>query len=191
MLYAHCPRFLVGSWCLVAWLPGGTGLPPVPWPTSSTVGAIMKAEFWPKTKKTPRIEFNVCWYWDNMKLRLITTSAFAEVRFRHDGPCVSSLGLWTGKRNSSSGEHIHIFPRMLAFVSGAEKSHHVNKLHSGPNVTQQTAYQYQTMFCLPISLAKYKNILWRHPGTHLYTYRWVAPSCLWLHENENLHQKAM
>ena len=101
--------------CLVA-----TGLPPAPWPTSSTVGAIRKAEL---TKKTPRIEFNVCWYWDNVKLRLITTSALAEVRFRHDGPCVSSLGLRTGKRNLSTGEHIHIFHRMLAFVSGAEKLH--------------------------------------------------------------------
>ena len=58
-----------------------------------------------------------------MELRLITTSAFAEVRFRHDEPCVSSLGLRTGKRNSSTGEHIHIFHRMLAFVSGAEKLH--------------------------------------------------------------------
>ena len=62
-----------------------------------------------------------------VELRLITTSAFAEVRFRRDVPCVSSLGLPTGKRNSSTGEHIHIFPRMLVFVSGAgiraEKSH--------------------------------------------------------------------
>ena len=38
-------------------------------------------------------------------------------------------------------------------------TYHANKLHSGPNVTQRTAYQYQAMFCLPISLAKYENIL--------------------------------
>ena len=38
-------------------------------------------------------------------------------------------------------------------------TYHANKLHSGPNVTQRTAYQYQAMFCLPISLAKYENIM--------------------------------
>ena len=98
-----------------------------------------------------------------MKLRLITTSAFAEVRFRHDGPCVSSLGLPTGKRNSSTGEHIHIFPRMLVFVSGAEKSH-MMPINSILNLVQMShselrTRRYQAMFCLPISLAKYENIL--------------------------------
>ena len=38
-------------------------------------------------------------------------------------------------------------------------TYHANKLHSFPNVTQRTAYQYQAMFCLPILFAKYENIL--------------------------------
>ena len=148
----------------------------------------MKAEFWPK--KTPLIEFNVCWNWDNVELRLITTSAFAEVRFRHDGPCVSSLGLPTGKRNSSAGEHIHIFPRMLVFVSGAEKSHImpinsslVQMSHSELPTSTRRCFAYQ--FRLP-SMKTYYDVT----RERLYIHKpWVALSCLC--ENENLHQKVM
>ena len=141
----------------------------------------MKAEFWPKTKKTPRIEFNVCWYWDNVKLRLIMTSAFAEVRFRHDGPCVSSLGLWTGKRNSSSGEHIHIFPRMLAFVSGAEKSHmSINSIlvqtsHSELPTSTRRCFAYQ--FRLP-SIKTHYDVTRERIYIHIVELRHPVSDCM-------------
>ena len=71
------------------------------------------------------------------------------------GPCVSFLGVRTGKRNSSAGEHIHIFHRMLAFVSGADKSHImpinfilVQTSHTEPSTITRRCFAYQ--FYLPI-----------------------------------------
>ena len=65
---------------------------------------------------------------------------------------------------------------------------------TGPNATQRTDYQSQAMFCLPISPAKYENILWRHvtrERLYRYAHPWAAPSCLWLCGSENLYQKVM
>ena len=91
-----------------------TRLLPAPWPTSSTPWGIRKAEFW--QKKTPRIQFKVCWYWDNVSLRLIATCLFRSP--------ISSW--WTMRQFSRFADRekkfvycLHMFHRMLAFVSGA------------------------------------------------------------------------
>ena len=150
----------------------------------------MKAELWPKRRRALSSMFAATeTMWNYVQSRLLPLQKSDFVMMGH----ASVLSVCRpGKeiRLLDSGEHIHIFPRMLVFVSGAEKSHimPVNSIlvqmsHSELPTSIRRCFAYQ--FRLP-SIKTYYDVT----RERLYIHKpWVAPSCL--SENENLHQKVM
>ena len=62
------------------------GPPLAPWP--SFIDPRSDKESWVLTRKTPRYEFKSCWFWCNVKIPLIMTFTFRDVRFLRCGPRV-------------------------------------------------------------------------------------------------------